>query len=141
MTTELVDSARASIEAFNRADWAAVRALARSDYVYEETGTGRRFSGIDEVIGAFVGWKAMAPDGVGEVERAIGNGDVVALEIRWRGTHTGPLVTPAGEVPPTGRGFDLWATAWQQWEGGRLVYQRHHLDMLTFLTQLGLVPA
>jgi ketosteroid isomerase-like protein len=43
MTTENIEAkARESIAAFDRADWDAIRALLAPDYVYEETGTGRR---------------------------------------------------------------------------------------------------
>ncbi|MDH2328025.1 ester cyclase [Cereibacter sp. SYSU M97828] len=32
--------------------------------------------------------------------------DVVVVELAIRGTHTGPLVTPAGTLPPTGNAVD-----------------------------------
>jgi len=31
------------------------------------------------------------------------SGDQVALELVYAGTHTGPLVSPQGQVAPTGR--------------------------------------
>jgi len=35
------------------------------------------------------------------------SGDTIVFELVGHGTMTGPLVTPEGEVPPTGRSIDL----------------------------------
>ncbi len=58
------------------------------------------------------------------------SGDLVVAEVRWRGTHTGPLATPDGEVPATGRSIDLWGSNWSVWADGRMTHQRNHIDVL-----------
>jgi len=58
------------------------------------------------------------------------------MEIHWRGTQTGPLATPSGEIPPSGRPVDAWSTTWQDWRDGRLVAEQHHLDLRTLLAQV-----
>jgi steroid delta-isomerase-like uncharacterized protein len=132
---------RDSVAAFNSSDWDTVRALASDDYRYEETGTGRAYEGVEDAIAALVAWKAAFPDGAGTVERVVSAGDLAVAEVRWRGTHTGPLATPDGEVPATGRPIDLWGSMWAVWVDGRMTHQRNHLDVLTMMVQLGLVPA
>lgn len=132
--------ARRSVEAFDRGDWDDVRALAGAGYVYEEIGTGRRYEGIEATITALQEWKSAFPDASGEVMRVVTEGDTTVMEIVWRGTHSGPLQTPAGTVPPTGRQMEVWASMWHRWEDGRVVAERHHLDVLTMMGQLGLLP-
>jgi steroid delta-isomerase-like uncharacterized protein len=132
--------ARDSITAFNSSDWEAARALMLDGYRYEETGTGQSYDGTEDAIAALAAWKTAFPDGAGTVERVVSSGDLVVMEVRWRGTHTGPLATPDGEVPPTGRSIDLWGSNWTVWADGRMTHQRNHLDVLTLMAQLGLVP-
>lgn len=132
--------ARRSVEAFDRGDWDDVRALAGDGYVYEEIGTGRRYDGIDETLVALQEWKAAFPDASGEVTRVVTEGDTTVMEIVWRGTHTGPLQTPAGTVPATGRSIEVEASMWHRWDDGRVVSERHYIDVMAMLNQLGLLP-
>ncbi|WP_042416434.1 nuclear transport factor 2 family protein [Streptacidiphilus anmyonensis] len=46
------------------------------------------------------------PDMHRELERFYVTGDIVVVQLRLQGTHTGPLETPAGTVPPTGKRMD-----------------------------------
>ena len=137
---DLEGMARASIEAFNGADWQWLRDHCRDGYVYEETGTGRRFEGVEETIKALEDWKLAAPDASGEITRCVVSDQTAVLEIVWRGHQSGALETGAGTLPPSGRPFEFWASMWQRYEQGGLAEERHHLDVLTMMTQLGAVP-
>lgn len=139
--TDIEHAARDSLELFNRGDFDGIRSLLGPGFVYEESGTGRRITDADEVVEAFRAWRSALPDVVGTMERMVVDGSTVAMEIRWRGTHSGTLGTPSGDIPATGRSVDAWATMWQEWEDGRLVSERHHLDVLTMLAQIGAIPA
>jgi steroid delta-isomerase-like uncharacterized protein len=142
MTTEDIEAkARESIAAFDRSDWDAIRATLAPDYVYEETGTGRRIEGADAVIAALEEWRSAYSDVVGDVRRVVVSGETAVLEIVWKGTHTGPLDTGAGVIPASGRYGEAWAVMWQEWQDGRIVHERHHLDLLTMLTNIGAIPA
>ena len=67
-------------------------------------------------------------------------GDTAFVEGTWGGTHTGPLVTPDGEIPPTGKEVRFSFLGVVRVRGG-LIYSLHvYFDQLAFLTQLGLVP-
>jgi steroid delta-isomerase-like uncharacterized protein len=138
--SELERQARASIEAVNRGDWEAVRATTAPSYVYEETGTGARCEGPDEIVAMLEGLRQAMPDLRGEVVRLLADGDQSVLEIKWRGTQTGEMDLGGSKLPPSGRQFDFWGCLWQRWENGKLVHERHHLDALTMLTQLGAIP-
>jgi steroid delta-isomerase-like uncharacterized protein len=118
-----------------------MRDLMAPDVVYEETGTGRRYEGVEAVMDALVQWKAAFPDAAGDIARVLIEDDTAVLEICWRGTHTGPLRTAAQVIPASNQPIEVWATAWQRWSGGRLVAERHHIDGLAMLVQIGAVPA
>lgn len=133
--------ARESVAVFDRSDWDGARALIAPDVVYEETGSGRVIEGVETVIAALQAWKEALPDVTGEVTRVLVDGDTTVLEIVWRGTHTGPLATPNGPLPASGGTIETWATMWQRWDGDRIVHERHHLDTLSMLAQMGALPA
>ncbi len=133
--------ARRSVESFGGPDWeATVRELASPALVYEETGSGRRLEGLDAVLEGLRGWKTAFPDVRGEVVRVVDAGDDTAVDVVWTGTHTGPLPTPSGVLPPTGAALSTRATMWLRWADDRVVHEHHHLDMLAMLAQLGALP-
>lgn len=129
--------ARDGIERFNESDWQGLRSMFADDIVYEETGVGVHVEGADDLIAGLTGWKSAFPDLRGEVVRTVSSGTTVVLEVRWRGTHEGPLPTPAGVVPPSGAVVETTSTFWQEYRDGLLVEDRNHLDVLTLLTQIG----
>lgn len=137
-----VRCAAAGVAAFNNGDWEALRASVAPGVQYDETATGLRLTGADELVAHLSAWHAAAPDCRGEIVRTVAQDDVAVLEIVWRGTQTGPLRTPAGEIAPSGRPFEFWATVWAQvGADGRIERERHHQDVLGLLGQIGALPA
>jgi ketosteroid isomerase-like protein len=63
---------------------------------------------------------------------------VVLYEFVEEGTHTGPLMTPAGEVMGTGRHFRIDGTGVLELRDGRIASERVYFDPARFLGQLGL---
>ena len=49
------------------------------------------------------GFERAFPDLTITVENQVATDEYVVNECTWTGTHTGPLATPAGDVPPTGK--------------------------------------
>ena len=64
-------------------------------------------------------------------------GNTVTLELTWRGTHKGPLLTPTGALPPTGRTIEIRACQVVDVAEGKVVGIRHYFDMALLLEQLG----
>lgn len=60
-------------------------------------------------------------------------------EIQATGTHTGPLASPQGDIPATGKPFVLDYAEVARVEGGRLVSEHIYFDQLGFMQQLGLL--
>jgi predicted ester cyclase len=92
---------------------------------------------LDQVIKPF--WRAF-PDGVIETVRATDGGDTAAVEHRYSGTHTGPLATPDGEVPPTGRRLTFDACTVATVRGTALRSWHGYYDQMAIAVQLGLIP-
>jgi steroid delta-isomerase-like uncharacterized protein len=140
MSAPAVDLGRATaevIEAFNRADWDRMRLGLAPDVHYTETGTGRVMDGVDPYLELCAEWRAAFPDVGGTVTNTALGDDLAVLEIRWEGTHTGPLATPAGVVPGSGNRVTVEASFWARYEGDRIREIHHHLDVLTLLHQVG----
>jgi steroid delta-isomerase-like uncharacterized protein len=83
-------------------------------------------------------WITAFDDGRVENLRIHGQGDVVTAEFNGRGTHTGPLVTPAGEIPATGRSVDLPFCQIFELRDGRVARCTNYYDSATMLSQLGI---
>jgi steroid delta-isomerase-like uncharacterized protein len=142
VSNALIDAAWAPNDAFNRGDWSAFEAALAPDAVYEEVTTGRRTEGAKANIELAKGWKSAFPDAKGTMDASYVSGDTVIFELTWRGTQNGPLPLPnGGELPPTGKPIAMKAVMVSQIENGKLVHQRHFLDMLGLLTQLGVIPS
>jgi predicted ester cyclase len=87
------------------------------------------------------GFAAAMPDGKHHVAEVIEDGQRVVVRGIWTGTHLGPLVSPQGEVPPTGIAVELPFCAVSTIRSGRLAEVQVYLDQLTMLAQLKLIPA
>jgi predicted ester cyclase len=82
-------------------------------------------------------WLGAFPDGKVEVTNVIDGGDSVAVEYTGRGTNTGPMPTPEGEMPPTGKSVKLSFVDIWQFEGGKVVGGRNYFDAASLMGQLG----
>ncbi|OFW55308.1 MAG: hypothetical protein A2146_07065 [Actinobacteria bacterium RBG_16_67_10] len=102
-TDELVKIAREQIDAFNSGDWELMRGKFTSDSRYDELGTERKLEGPEKIVELFKGWKSAFPDVVGTVTSSVASGNKVALEVTWKGTHTGPLTMAEGTIPASGK--------------------------------------
>ena len=98
-------------------------------------------SGRENVLG-FLGVFHEAFPGLRlEVDQLLTDGAAAAAKGLLRGTHSGVLHTPNGDVPPTGRSVELrWAAVYLT-EGDTLKSEHLFFDQMDFLGQLGLLPS
>jgi steroid delta-isomerase-like uncharacterized protein len=139
-TDEMVKIAREQVDAFNGGDWELMRGKLASDSRYDELGTERKIEGPEKIIELFKLWKAGFPDGAGTVTSAVASGNNVALEVTWKGTHTGPLETAEGTIPASGKRQETPAALFYTFEGNKIKESRHYFDSLTLLKQIGVQP-
>lgn len=137
----VIDIAKAAVTAYNEKDWSKAKDILAANAVYDEKGTNRRIEGAGEIIEAWQGWAKAFPDSKATFVREFASGDTAVLELVWKGTHTGPLQTPTGTIPPSNKPIELPACQIVQVEGGKAKSASHYFDMLTMLTQIGATGA
>jgi steroid delta-isomerase-like uncharacterized protein len=133
----IVDTAKATILAYNDKNWDAVRKASAPNLVYDEVATARNVRGLEDVLKVWQGWAEAIPDSKATFQNELVSGNTVVLELTWRGTHTGPLQTPAGTLQPTGKKINLRAVQIIQMSGDKTTSVRQYFDMATLLQQLG----
>jgi steroid delta-isomerase-like uncharacterized protein len=128
------------ITAFNGADWAQLRSIFAPHVVYTETETQRHIENLEGYLQLLQGWKQALPDAQGIVHNAVSQDNTAVLELTWAGTQTGPLQTPNGILPVSGKAIRVPAAAWFTFDGEMVQEVHHYLDVLTLLQQLGALP-
>lgn len=133
-----IEQAKLSVVAYNEKNWEAAKESLASDAVYDEVATHRRLEGHGAILPAWKAWGDAFPDSQATFEGAIASDDIVALELRWRGTHKGPLNLPSGRIEATGKSIDIRACQIVELANGKTRSVRHYFDMATMLRQLGI---
>ena len=139
--TAFEDLAKKWTDAFNKHDARAVAANYAQDSVaydpfYPEPLKGR--AAIEKDAADF--FRAF-PDIHFEVINLFDKGDRAAGEVKMTGTNSGPLATPMGEVPPTGKRIDLRGALVGRLNAENLIVEeRRYYDTGTMMKQLGLAP-
>lgn len=128
----------AFFEAVDDHDWDGLRAILADGG--RCTMPDADVEGADAVVEYLQRMAGVFPDGRHSVETALSVGDTVATEGVWTGSHGGPLPTPMGEVPATGRRLAISWAAFFTVRDGRVQAGRMYFDQLAFMVQLGLVP-
>jgi steroid delta-isomerase-like uncharacterized protein len=136
--SEARELAERHVSAFNERAWSRAQELYAPDLVMiEPAGTAQ---GIESFLELERGFVTALPDSRMEVTAIIESGNYVVVEGAYSGTHTGPLGTPQGEVPPTGRKLMLPLCDVIEVAAGRITRIRAYYDQMTFAAQLGLLP-
>ena len=133
--------ARELYEAFNKNDLAKAVALAAEDVEIEFVPFGVTFRGHQGYNDYLGGFRRAFPDITVTVTNQVANENQVVKEFTWRGTHTGPLMSPAGEIPPTNRTVEggRFCEVYEI-KNGKFAVGRNYQDVASWLRQLGLVP-
>ena len=141
MATDKIRLAKEGVEAFSKGDWDRFKAPLNSDAVYDEVATQRRVQGPDAIVEAVKGWRKAFPDAKGTVTRAFESADTVGLEILWEGTQRGPLESPQGTIPPTGRSVRIPAAQVVSFRNEKISETKHYFDLMSMLAQIGAIPS
>ena len=137
---ELTELVTRYYDAFNRGDLDEAARAFSPDVETTEPGAGTR-RGVDQWKAYAEGFKRAMPDARLNFKLAVEQGNTVAVEGAFTGTHTGPMLTPTGEIPPTGRSLELPYLDVFTAKDGLLAIHRVYYDQITMLSQLGLIPA
>jgi predicted ester cyclase len=129
-----------NITAINSRDLAGFLDNQQPDVTFTISG-GATLQGRAEVGQYMEAFWAAFPDGVLSFGKQIFDGAAAATEVHFAGTHTGPLSTPNGPIPPTGKHVRLQSVSILRIEGGRVAEEHVYMDQLELISQLGLAPA
>jgi steroid delta-isomerase-like uncharacterized protein len=118
----------------------SVAALA-ADATITDIPTGRTLPGADGLKQLTLFFAEGFPGSSVEMTNAFATEDQTVVEFTGRGTNTGPLHLPTGDIPATGRYSELRFCEVIQIRNGKIVSLHVYYDLMTLLRQLGLVPA
>jgi predicted ester cyclase len=98
---------RKLFDAFNEKDYDVIEGLAADNFELIDVASGEKYRGREGARKNAEGWLTAFPDVKIELLNVVASGDWAVAEAVGRGTHSGPLKTPGGDVPPTGRQMEL----------------------------------
>jgi steroid delta-isomerase-like uncharacterized protein len=126
--------------AFEAGDMDGATELVAPDAVFIQPGMPE-IRGPEQMRAMLEGWRSAFPDLAHDVQEVVEDGDAVVVQLRVRGTHTGPMRLPDGqEVPATGREMVWESVDWINVRNGQLTSWKVYQDTVPFLTALGLLP-
>ena len=131
---------RKLFDGFNTSDYDAIVALAADDFELIDCASGEKYVGPDGARRNAEGWLTAFPDVSVEILNIVASGDWAVAECVGRGTHSGPMQTPMGEVAPTGRKMELHFCSIIRVRDGKIVEGRDYYDAMSIANQLGLMP-
>lgn len=137
MTDEHEKAAR-FIKAFNAHDVDAMRWLMHPNARFAAPGNVH-LRGV-EATGYAIKWLNACPDGKLTVTHELVIGEWVVGEVLFEGTHQGPLDSPVGVIPATGKRLAITAVMITRYESGLALDARICFDQVDVLTQLGAMP-
>jgi steroid delta-isomerase-like uncharacterized protein len=140
MAEDTAGIARKALEYLNAHDLDAYAALFADDCELTDTATGEIFRGREGARKNMEGWFTPFPDATIEIVNLIAGADWAAIEAIGRGTQTGPMMGPDGEVPATGRMLALPFCSTLEMSNGKIAGGRDYYNIADIMQQLGLMP-
>jgi steroid delta-isomerase-like uncharacterized protein len=98
------------------------------------------YQGREAVVQYWEGFFRAFPDISGRDEFKAESGDTAINEWTASGTNDGPLETPEGTIPATGKRVTIRGADALTARDGRITSHRVYYDQLAFMSQLGLAP-
>jgi steroid delta-isomerase-like uncharacterized protein len=127
------------LERLDRHDYEAAGVLVDEDL--ELVHPAASVTGREQVMGFFEASFRAFPDSHHALQTVIEGPTGVAVEGTWHGTHTEIMSTPMGDVPPTGKAAAVTFAVVAGVNDGKITSLHIYSDQLSFMTQLGLMPA
>lgn len=138
-----MDNIRAAEQVFddlNSRQLGRSKSLYHPDYMFEGPGSPGPM-GYDTSLAYIQGFITAFPDLQFTLKTKMADGDNVAFIWTATGTHNGPMLTPTGAtIPPTGKKGVVNGCTTYEFKGNKIVASATYWDMVSLLTQLGLMP-
>lgn len=129
-----VETHRATMEAFNRRDWAGAAGPMREDATYTDHGRDITAKGPVEAMDNLKEWAAAFSDARASDMHFIDGGDYTVCLFHGQGTNDGPM----GPLPATGKRMDTAFCEVMHFDShGKIISGELFYDNLSMLVQLG----
>jgi predicted ester cyclase len=128
---------RRFFDAYNQMDDSAFLEIFDPGYVCHVGGMPEPMVGLDANLAAEASSRTAFSDGHWTIDDLVAAGDKVVVRRAWRLNHTGPFQG----LPPTGRTLTGTAIDIFRVEDGKITEQWTESDNLSFMQQLGALPA
>jgi len=136
-----VDIAKSMVRAYSEKNWSELWSLVDWRITYDEVPTRRKTHGIKRFMTIMQEWGASFPDSKISIEDTKVFGNTVNFDLKWTGTHNGPIDTPGGTIYPTGKKIDLPVSMTVEvGEEGKVEAVTHLFDMGVMEKQIELSP-
>lgn len=127
---------RKGIERWNAHDRTGFLALFDEAFSFVDETTGKKLVGREEFGKGFYDlWTEAYPDNELKESMLLAEGELVCLEARFVGTHTGILHAPEMEMPATGKKLDAPFVFIAEARDGKMKSARHFYDRLLAFEQ------
>jgi steroid delta-isomerase-like uncharacterized protein len=140
MAQDNVLIARSLYDHWNERQFDKVADLVAADGEIVLVGSDTHFHGPAGAIEFSQMWADGFPDGRVKIDNVVAAGDHVVLQFTGEGTQTGPLKSPTGEIPPTGRSVMIKLCDVHEIRDGKIHSVQSYFDSASMLMQLGVMP-
>jgi steroid delta-isomerase-like uncharacterized protein len=140
MAQDNVQIARSLYDNWNERQFDKTAELMAAEGEIVLVGSDTRFRGPSGAIEFSQMWADGFPDGRVKIDNVVAAGDHVVVQYTGKGTHTGALRSPAGEIPATGRSVTLDLCDVQEIRDGKIRSVQSYFDSASMLMQLGVMP-
>ncbi len=115
--------------------------LVADDFEVLDVPSGMTFRGREGQKQFLMGWATAFPDSTVEITNLAAGESHAVVEFTGRGTHTGTMKTPAGDIRATGRKIEIRFCDVHQIKDGKLSKSHTYYDVLGMMRQLGLISS
>jgi steroid delta-isomerase-like uncharacterized protein len=124
-------------ELFNKRDWKKVEEITDAQCVVRDMALGTELKGTAGVQQWLKQWSTVCSDMRAEVE-VVGTSDtMVTIEGNAYGKNDGPIMTPQGALPASGKPMHVQWVDLLEFKDGKIVSIRCYLDTNRLMSQLG----
>lgn len=129
------------LEIMNQANWDTLHEILDEDFVFTLPTHPEPYRGPDGFKELVSMLHEAFPDFYINIEDMMADGETVVTRWFGGGTHEGgPLHTVQGDLPASGRHFDIDGMTWHTVRNGKIVEAIGHEDTLGLMLQLGVMP-
>lgn len=136
MQPDNAEIARITVDCFNTREFEKGAAYLSDEMEWTEVPSGEVFRGPSGFIREYTAWTRAFPDGRVEITNLIDAGDWIVVENVVRGTNTGPMLGPDGEIPATGKFVEVKLCDVMRLRDGKVVEGRSYFDLDSLQRQL-----